>query len=67
MIVSELVELLLTQDQQLEVAYRCFSESCLLEVDDIKVVWECAPRSDGWIHNRRPDKEMHPYLMFPGN
>lgn len=67
MTVAELISFLQTQPQGLQVAYRCYSEQCLLEATEIKVVEECEPRPDGWIENRRDDKPTRKYLMFPGN
>ncbi len=65
--VAELVALLQTMPQDLRVAYRMFSERCLLEAADIEIRTACAPRPDGWIHNERPDKPAETYLVLPGN
>ena len=65
--VSELIEFLKTQQQDLPVAFKCYSEAAVLEADEINVVEACEPRADGWIGNRRPDKPVIQYLMFPGN
>jgi len=65
--VSELIEFLQTQPQDLQVAYKIYSEQCLLEADDITVGELCEPRSDGWIQNWRTDKPKQKYLIFPGN
>ena len=65
--VSELIELLRTYPQDLPVAYRLFSEKCLLEVKDIEVEALCEARPDGWVANARPDKPTIDYLVFPGN
>ena len=67
MIVSEFIRLLQGQPQNLQVAYRCCSEQCLVEPDDIDVVECCKPREDGWIQDKRPDKETETYLLLPGN
>ena len=67
MTVKELVDFLLTQCQDLPVAYSKYSEYCLLEVDDIAVARHCPPRNDGWVARVRPDKETQEYLVFPGN
>lgn len=67
MTVAEFVEFLKTQPQELPVAFKCFSEQCLLEIDDIKVVSLCLPRPDGWVQNARPDRETQRYLLLPGN
>lgn len=66
MTVSELIAFLQTQQQDLLVAYRICSEQCLLEADDIRKDVCCKPRADGWIQDRRADKETQTYLMFPG-
>lgn len=67
MTVSELIAFLQTQPQDLQVAYMCYSEHVLLETDEIEIYEACEPRPDGWIHNKRPDKPVQTYLMFPGN
>lgn len=65
--VHELIAHLTGLDQELEVAFRCFSEQCLLESDQIEVVEKCRPRPDGWIQDRRPDMPAQRYVLFPGN
>ena len=65
--VSELIEFLKTQPQDLPVVYKCFSEQCLLEADDIEVRTLGVLRDDGWVHDARPDKPNTEYLVFPGN
>lgn len=65
--VSELIAFLQTQPQELEVIYRCCSENCMLEADDIGIGEECEPRADGWVPNKRPDKPTRTYLILPGN
>lgn len=67
MTVRELIEFLQTQSQDLPVAYKSYSEQCLLEITDIKIVELCEARPDGWIPGKRPDKPAIPYLVFPGN
>jgi hypothetical protein len=67
MTVKELVEFLLTQPQDIQVAYRLMSEQCLLKIVDIEITEECEPRPDGWIQSERPDMPKQTYLMFPGN
>lgn len=67
MVVSELIEFLKTQPQDVKVAYRRFSEQCLLEVNEIELQEHYHPRADGWIQGRRPDMETETYLMLPGN
>jgi hypothetical protein len=65
--VAELIAFLQTQPQDLQVAYRCCSEQCLMEADEIRIAEACTPRPDGWIQDKRPDKESQTYLLFPGN
>lgn len=65
--VSELIEFLKTQPQDIEVAIEMYSEQCLLELDWIKVVQGCPPRPDGWVQHDRPDMPKQEYLLFPGN
>ena len=67
MTVAELIAFLQAQPQDLPVAYRCCSEQLLLEPDDIRIEEACKPRPDGWIQDKRPDKEAQTYLLFPGN
>lgn len=65
--VAELIEFLKKQPQDLPVAYKCCSEQCLLEENEIEVEWLCWPRPDGWIQNWRHDKPKMKCLVFPGN
>lgn len=67
MTVAELIAYLETQPQDIQVAYRCFSEQALLEADEIKIIEACEARNDGWIQDKRPDKPTQRYLLFPGN
>jgi hypothetical protein len=67
MTVAELIAFLQTQPQDIQVAYRLFSEQILLETTDIEVEEKCQPRPDGWIHDKRPDMPTQTYLLFPGN
>ena len=67
MAVKELIKFLQKQPQGLQVAFECYSEHCLLEFDDIKILDLCVPRDDGWVHDKRPDKKSQTYLIFPGN
>jgi len=64
MTVAELIALLQTKPQELQVAYPCHSEYCLLEPDDISVRTECEARPDGWIQCRRPDMPTKEYLVL---
>lgn len=67
MTVAELIEHLKTFPQDLPVAYRCYSESVMMQPGEV-VIKQCQPeRHDGWVHNARPDKPSVPYCMFPGN
>lgn len=67
MTVNELIELLKTYPQDLLVAYEIHSEQCLLDAKDIKIKELCEPRSDGWVHDYRPDRPSIKYLVLPGN
>jgi hypothetical protein len=67
MTVAELIAYLQTQPQDLQVAYRCYSEQSRLEAYEIEIAELCEPRPDGWIQNRRPDMPTQRYLLLPGN
>ena len=67
MTVKELIVLLLEYPQELPVAYEIYSEHALLRAEDIEVKALCAPRSDGWVHDKCPDKPAYDYLVLPGN
>lgn len=67
MTVSDLIEFLKSQPQELQVAYSCYSDNVLLNTDEINIVTLCEPRPDGWIQNYRPDIPTQQYLLFPGN
>ena len=67
MTVTELIAFLQTQPQDMQVAYQCFSEHCLLTVDEICIIEACGPRPDGWIQAQRPDMPTQTYLLLPGN
>ena len=65
--VKELIEFLQGQPQDMPVAYRCYSEACLMDLDELFLSECCEARPDGWVQNARPDKEGVTYLIFPGN
>lgn len=67
MTVAELIAYLQTQPQELQVAYRCYSEQVLLEAKEIEIAEKCQLRPDGWIQDKRPDKPTQTYLLLPGN
>jgi hypothetical protein len=67
MTVAELIKFLQEQPQEIQVAYRCYSEKCLLDLNDIVLARLCEPRPDGWIQNKRTDMPTQVYLVFPGN
>jgi hypothetical protein len=67
MTVKDLIDLLQSKPQELQVAYYLYSEMCLLEAKSIEVEEYCQPRPDGWIQHKRPDMPTQRYLMFPGN
>jgi hypothetical protein len=67
MTVADLIKFLQKKPQHLQVAYKRYSEQCLLEAQDIDIEDLCEPRPDGWIENARPDKPKQSYLILPGN
>lgn len=67
MTLKELIEHLQTLPQDLQVAYNLYSEQCLLDKDQVAVEELSPLRPDGWIENKRPDKETQQYIVFPGN
>lgn len=67
MTVRELIAILQSKPQDIQVAYRCYSEWALLEEKDIDVQALCGAREDGWVHDARPDKPTFDYLTLPGN
>lgn len=67
MTVGELIALLQTLPAGLPVAYRLYSEQCLLEAKDIEIKPLCPARPDGWVQDARPDIPSIPYLLLPGN
>lgn len=67
MTVKELIAILQTKPQDIQVVYRCYSEYSLLQAGDIGVAALCAPRVDGWVHDARPDKPKQDFLTLPGN
>lgn len=67
MTVGELIAVLQGKPQDIQVAYRCYSEWVLLKAEEIEVKTLCAPRVDGWVHDARPDKPTQEFLTLPGN
>lgn len=67
MTVAEFIVYLQSQPQDLQIAYVCYSEQCLLDFSDIIIEELCLPRADGWIQDKRPDMETRFYLLLPGN
>lgn len=67
MTIAELIELLQTKPQDIEVVYRRHSEHCLMEPTEVVVEELGEARPDGWVHDKRPDKASRNYLVFPGN
>jgi len=65
--VADLIKLLEAMPQELFVAVGVFSEHRLLEPSGFGVEELCKPRPDGWIQDKRPDKESQNYLVFYGN
>ena len=60
--VSDLVTLLLTLPQDIEVIVPQWSESRLLGPSGVAVVTRRSARTDGWVHDERPDKERQTFL-----
>lgn len=67
MTVGDLIKALGKFDKDALVCYRCCSEKCLLEPDDMEEQMLVEPRPDGWVANARPDKKLVKYVVFPGN
>jgi hypothetical protein len=67
MTVTELIQVLKNYPPDLQVAYCLYSEQALLSETDIKLADKCQPRSDGWVHDARPDKPKQTYVLLPGN
>ena len=67
MTVAELIALLQQFPQDLPVAYKIYSEQCLLEETDLDVVELDQARPDGWVHDKQSDRPGQKYLLFPGN
>ncbi len=67
MTTAELIKLLQTMPQDLPVAYALYSEYCLLDAEDIKVMVLGKARPDGWVSLVRTNNEHVDYLVFPGN
>lgn len=65
--VAELIAILQTKPQDMQVAYCMYSEHCVLDSEDIRIIEACEPRPDGWIQNKRPDMPTQAYVLFPGN
>ena len=65
--VAELIAFLQTQEQNLPVIYKRYSEQLELTTKEIEIDELCFPRPDGWIQDKRPDKPTQKYLVFPGN
>lgn len=67
MTVAELIEILKSKPQDIQVVYQCYSEMSLMRPEDICIAEASEPRPDGWVHDKRPDKPTRLYLAFPGN
>lgn len=65
--VKDLIVFLQAQQQDLPIAYCCYSEQCLMGLGNITIIDACKPRLDGWVQDERPDMESQKYLLFPGN
>lgn len=64
MSVADLIELLKTCPQDMLVGISRHSEHCLLQQRNVQVLELCKPRSDGWIHDKRPDMDTQNYLII---
>lgn len=64
MTVADLIAFLQKYPQDMPVAYEKYSETCLLELDTIRVEELCEARPDGWVQNKRPDIPSIAYLVF---
>lgn len=67
MTVSELIEFLKTQPQDLQVVHGMYSEYLLLNPDNIRIETLSEPRNDGWVASSRSNNPHQEYLVFPGN
>ena len=65
--VGTLKQLLKKYDNDIKIAFSQHSEYVVMEEDDIATQMACAPRPDGWVQRKRPDKPTEEYLVFPGN
>jgi hypothetical protein len=65
--VKELIELLKTYPEGLEIVYQQYSEHCLMDPRDITIETLSTVRPDGWVHDKRPDRPRQQYVVFPGN
>lgn len=65
--VKELIELLQTFPQDMLVARELYSEAVVMSSEDVAFEVLCKPRADGWVENKRPDKESMTYVVFAGN
>jgi len=65
--VAQLIEYLQKQPQEALVAYACYSDQRLLNLDEIELAQGCFSRPDGWVQNARPDMPSTTYVLFPGN
>lgn len=67
MTVKELIEILKTQPQDIQVCYMFRSDYSLLQSEELEIKKLCFPRTDNYIENNRPDKPTQDYLVLPGN
>ena len=64
--VKEFIAFLQKFPQDYQVAYRLYSEQCLLKEEDITVMKHLR-RVRWWIQDARDDEEAQLYLLLPGN
>jgi hypothetical protein len=62
--INELIKLLETYPDDLQVVYHLWSEQKLLKESDINIEELCHPRQDDWVPNKRPDRDTKTYLVI---
>jgi hypothetical protein len=61
---SELITLLQTFPPDSLVAIDMFSEYCLADASDVRLLEACEPRADGWVHTKRPGRPTQKYVVI---
>lgn len=62
--VHELIDILKTKDQNLDVVIEKWSEYIEFEAEYIREDKLCEPRNDGWVARKRDDKPVKDYLIL---